>query len=90
MKKYVTSTNLIIAGAIVMFSGIALGFPKIAAIMGGLPWMVGSVMQICEACISNNNWLNQIAERQRKHDALMRRASELPPKEAIELLLSTH
>ncbi len=89
MKKYSLISFLVYGGLFVMLVATSLGFPKVAVIFGGLPSLTGMLMQIYEVHKSYSIWRKSMAEREQAHQELMQRVRELPPNEAIELLLST-
>lgn len=88
MRNWLIGTGLVISGGVLAIAMMALGFPRLAVV--GISIAIatcGFVIQMYTAFSGKMSFERGLREKQRQHEALMKRAQKLSPEQAIQLLL---
>lgn len=88
MKNWLIGTGMVISGGILIMLLEVMGLSRQAAVSIGVAVSVGGfVVQVYTAFSMKSSFERQHKLAQQEHRALMKRAQELPPEQAIQLLL---
>ena len=88
MKNWLVGTGVVIGASMVWALLIAAGVPHfVAAGVCGVLALAGFALQVYAALSMKAEGERSIRRMQQDHEALLRRARELPPEEAVRLLL---
>ena len=88
MRDFLIGTAMVIGGGLLFMLLPLFGFShQHAVIMGATVSILGFCVQMGGAFSVKNAFERDLQQSQQEHEALIRRARELPPEEGIQLLL---